>query len=290
MVKWALYLDETGTPDPHIIPVPNGLTPAFTLAGVALPLDCWRDYDRSFLYLKREFFSKEINQSSKSDHAWEAKGTDLLSPRNASSARNAAFCHKVIDLIKVHGGKVVGVTFLKGVVKPMSKTSIYTKGFQIIAERFDAFLQLENATGICILDSRMAHTRKGAGADYKVAVSYLSFVFGNADGRKLRNLIEAPMFADSKVTAGLQIADIISGLVYTNAYREKLAPNGADGSSGFLDYRHTARFWDNLRPVVFEGPPDTDGRKLFGLRNIDHRDGPATSGQIAALAAKFVKQ
>jgi len=289
VVKWALYLDETGTPDPHSIPVPNGLTPAFTLAGVALPLDIWRDYDRAFLYLKREFFSTEINQSSKPDHAWEAKGTNLLSPRNANSSRNAAFCHKTLDLIKSYGGKVIGVTFLKGVVKPMSKTSIYTKGFQIIAERFNAFLQMETATGICILDSRMAHTRRGAGADYNVAVSYLSFVFGNADGRKLGNLIEAPMFADSKVTAGLQIADIVSSLIYTNAYREKLAPNGESAEFGYLDYRHTARFWDQIRPIVFEGPPGTDGRKMFGLRNIDHRDGPASLDQLAALTTKFSK-
>jgi hypothetical protein len=117
----------------------------------------------------------------------------------------------------------------------------------------------------------MAHTKKGGGLDYTVAVSYLSYVFGNAEGRKLIKIIEAPLFADSGLTAGLQIADIVSGLVYTNAYREKLLPGGA--STNYLDYSHTRKYYHAFRDTVFESKNLYGGHRMFGLRTIDHSDG-----------------
>ncbi len=282
VIKWALYLDETGTTEPHKLPVPQGATPLFTLGGIVLPLDRWRDYDRAYLYLKREFFKKEIDQSSKIDATWEVKGTDLLSPRNANSERNKVFCYRVLDLAKQFGGKVLGVTFLKSVKSPMPRTSIYTKGLQILAERFDVFLREIDGAGVLIMDSRMAHTRKGGGLDYTVAQSYLSFIFGNKEGQLLKRIIEAPMFADSGLTAGLQIADIMSGLIYTNAYRDKLAPNGADPACGYLDYTHTARYYTPLKEIIFESDNVYGEQRMFGLRTLDHRD-PMTPPKNSAI-------
>lgn len=202
MADWALYLDEAGVTDPHKIPLSQGQTPAFSLAGVALPLAYWREYDRQYLYLKREFFAAEIDRSSKIDAVWEVKGADLVAPRNRDSQRNVAFVHKLLDLIQTFNGRVFGVSLLKGVTNPTPKTTIYTKALQIIAERYAEFLREINCSGITVLDSRMAHMKKGSGVDYTVAISYLSFIFGNREGQLLKQLTEAPMFADS----GLQPA------------------------------------------------------------------------------------
>lgn len=294
MVAWALYLDETGVPEKHNEPLEAGQTPAFTLAGVALPLDRWREYDRQYLYLKREFFPAEIERSTKIDALWEVKGNDLLAPRNAKSERNSVFARRVMNLVADFNGKVFGVTFLKGAVKPMPKTSIYTKGLQILAERFNTFLREENSSGVLVLDSRMAHTQKGRGLDYTVAQSYLSFVFGNAEGRNLDRIVEAPLFADSSLTAGLQIADIIAFLSYTNAYREKLAPAGAVPEFGFVDYSHTRRYWPQFKDLVFQSRELHGAQKMFGLRVLDHRDGPAKAAgkreALQALQQKYNRQ
>ncbi|WP_316227767.1 DUF3800 domain-containing protein [Bradyrhizobium sp. SZCCHNR3015] len=272
MAQWALYLDETGSTEAHGIPVKTGDTPIFTLGGVILPLDRWREYDRKYLYLKREFFRAEIDRSKKSDIAWEIKGTDLFAPRNAASERNKVFVYRVLDLIKEFGGRVIGVTFLKSVKEPMSRTSIYTKALQIIAERYDVFLREIDGSGILIIDSRMAHTRKGGGLDYAVAVSYLSFIFGNKEGQQLKRIIEGPIFADSGLTAGLQMADIVSGMIYTTTYRDRLAPQGADQATGYLDYTHTARYTAPLKDVTFHSANVYGQQKMYGLRTIDHRD------------------
>lgn len=287
LADWALYLDETGTTDPHSLPLSQGITPLFTLAGVALPLDRWRDYDRAYLRLKRIFFAKEIDQSSKHEAVWEIKGTDLFAPRNAKSSRNRAFAIEVCKLIKEFGGKVFGVTFVKSVKEPMPRSSIYTKGLQILAERFDIFLREGNSTGLMILDSRVAHVQKGSGVDYTVATSYMSFIFGNEDGKQLKRIVEAPMFADSGITAGLQIADIVSGLVYTTTYRDKLAPNGAEPATGYLDYRHCQSYWPTLQELVFSSTNLYGTQKIWGLRTLNHQQKDQMDTKLQALADKF---
>lgn len=274
MAEWALYLDESGTTDPHRIPLPQGITPQFTLAGVILPLARWREYDREYLYLKREFFRAEIDRSSKDDTAWEIKGSALTAPRNRDSDRNTAFCYRVLGLIGRFGGQIIGVTFLKSLKNPLARVSMYTKGLQILAERFDIFLREANAEGLMIVDSRMAHTRKGGGLDYAVAQSYLSFVFGNDQGRLMKRLVEAPLFADSQLTAGLQIADMIAALVYASDYARKIAPEGAVPERGLLDYTHVRRFEKTLKDRVFISDNFYGGQRTYGLRLIDHRDSP----------------
>ena len=274
MTEWVLYLDESGDTDSHTVPLETGKTPVFSISGVALPCERWRDYDREYLYLKRRFFKKEIDNSSQLDTGWEAKGNFLLGPRNATSKRNGSFVEAILALINSYNGKVFGVAFVKSVQRPMSKASIYTKGFQILAERYEVFLKDRRSSGLIIADSRMAHLKKGGGLDYTVAISYLSYIFGHAQGRTLTRIIEAPLFADSKLTVGLQIADIVSMVVFANTYNRYCPMNS---ESKFLNYSHIDHYWPALRDLTFESErPYYEGRKLFGIRTLDYRDKPSS--------------
>jgi len=289
MPTWALYLDETGDTRGHSLPLKQGQTPVFTLGGVALPLYLWREFDREYLYLKREFFQQEIDKSSKDDTAWEAKGNNLIAPRNAASERNKIFTYRVLDKIKEFDGKIFSVNFLKSARDPISSVSIYTKALQIMAERFDIFLRENNAKGVIIIDSRMAHTKKGSGLDYSVAKSYLSFIFGNEQGRQLKQIIEAPLFADSALTAGLQVADIVAALIYADIYQHRISPDGENKECGFVDYRHVKRHGKLLNELEFKSQKKYDSRQIFGHRTLDHRDHIASQQEIQKLRNKFHK-
>lgn len=284
-MTWALYLDESGSNARHQLPVTSGQSPVFTLAGIALPIERWRSYDRAYLALKRQFFSAEIDQSSKPDTRWEIKGSDLIAPRNSNSDRNKVFTYKVFDLVQDHGGKAFGCSFLKCPIEPVPKTSMYTKAVQIIDERFDIFLREQNDNGILILDSRMAHMKRGSGTDYTVAVSHLSYVFGNAHGRELKRIKEAPLFADSCLTAGLQIADIVAAQAYAYAYREKLAPEGAIQELGLLDYTHTRAHSKPLKDVEFHSRNKYGDHHRHGFRIMDHRKDKTEPKELAEKIA-----
>ncbi len=150
---------------------------------------------------------------------------------------------------------------------------MYTKALQILAETFDIFLRekSDDARGITILDSRMAHLQKGSGLDYIVALSLLTYVFGNEQGRQLKRLQEAPLFADSTIISGVQIADIVAGLMYANAYRMNLSPDGTDKGCGYLNYTHVERYWAHLAKLKFQSKSLYNGYYKSGFRVFDHR-------------------
>jgi len=106
MPEWALYLDESGDARPHGVPLRQGQMPVFTLSGVALPLNMWREYDRKYLALKRLFFANEIERSSKVASTWEFKGNRGIAPRNKDSERNRTFAYRTLDLVRECYGKL----------------------------------------------------------------------------------------------------------------------------------------------------------------------------------------
>jgi hypothetical protein len=141
----------------------------------------------------------------------------------------------------------------------------------VLAESFDIFLRESGVKGLIIIDSRMAHVKQKQGIDYQVAHSYLSYIFGHKDGRQLTRLIEGPLFADSGLTAGLQIADVAAALIYGTEYAQRLCCKPGFAESGYLDYNHTLRFRKPLEELQFTSRRKYRGYICRGFRIIDHR-------------------
>ena len=190
-------------------------------------------------------------------------------PRNAGSERNKVFAYRVLDLVKRCHGRVFGVMFIKSTTSPVPSVSMYTHGLQILMERYNEFLSEYGTNGIVIIETRSAHTTRGRGADYQVANSYLSYVFGHKEGRQLKRLVEAPLFADSALTVGIQIADIVAALCYGTTYDRCF--RGQAGIDGFGDYSHSSCFRKPLLEQAYLSKRKKRGYHLRGLRTIDHR-------------------
>src|SRR5467141_3613051 len=104
MATCVFYIDESGDPGRHSIPLREGQTPLFTLTGLAFPISEWRSRDREYLSLKKQFFPDSLARSEKRPEEWEAKGNDLTKPHNADSARRHAFLRRVLHFISNHSG------------------------------------------------------------------------------------------------------------------------------------------------------------------------------------------
>ena len=204
MSTCVFYIDEAGSPDSHQVPIKSGTTPIFSLGALAFPIWEWRSLDREFLALKRRFFPDYLGRSNERDEEIEIKGRELTSPHQASSSRRHAFLREVISFITRHAGIGFGVSFLKNPVTPTPARSLYTNALQILTERFSQFVAEHPVynNGILICDSRMKKL------DINVARSHMSYIFGHEIGRNFINLQEAPLFADSRLTVGLQVTDI----------------------------------------------------------------------------------
>ena len=258
---YFFYLDESGNNHGHHDPLISGETPLFVLTTLAVHACHWRKFTQEFTRLKARFFSVEIGPDRHPQY-YEIKGSSLLKPRNRTSARRAAFTHKVFDLIHSFGGKLFAVVFIKNPQNPASKIMLYTKGLQILSERFHAFLEEVGDPGIqglMMLDSVLKHL------DRQVAESYLSFVFGNQDGRQFTKLVEAPVFVDSKLSAGVQLADIVSSVVYSLHHHSYCS-----GVGNAPDYSHALRYRADIEKIQWSSQERYDGWYLKGIRVIDH--------------------
>ncbi|TFB10488.1 DUF3800 domain-containing protein [Candidatus Marinimicrobia bacterium MT.SAG.4] len=261
MSTCVFYVDESGDPNRHSVPIKIGTTPIFTLSALGLPLSDWRDYTSEYLQLKRRFFKSEINRTRVHAAKWEIKGSDLSKPSNKDDRRGAKFLEKVIELIERYKGKLFAVSVIKSVGHPTLATSIYTSSLQILVERLSIYVGESNiyANGIIIVDSRKKHL------DRQVAESHMSFIFGSETGREFTNIIEAPLFADSQLTQGLQIADNIGSAIYSNQYQ--FYCRSVEGAN---NYEHMHKFWDRVKALEFKSKKKYDNHIKYGFRVIKH--------------------
>jgi hypothetical protein len=145
----------------------------------------------------------------------------------------------------------------------------YCMGLQFLAERFNIFITESNTyeQGILIADSRMKSL------DFNVATSYLSYVFGHQTGRLLTCLVESPLFADSRLTAGLQTADNIAAALFANHYYYY-----CKDIPGAPDYSHIPpQYWPRLAGLQFKSRRLYEGYIKYGFKVCDHRPELMTS-------------
>jgi hypothetical protein len=134
-------------------------------------------------------------------------------------------------------------------------------GLQYLSERLSMYLAEsgESSHGIIIIDKRVGRL------DYQVALSHMSFIFGHDSGRDLTNILEAPLFADSRLTMGLQLVDNISSLIYSNHYQYYC--RDIDGAS---DYSHVQQFWPRLDALQYKSKCTlSTGQLCYGFRVVD---------------------
>jgi hypothetical protein len=260
---YFFYIDESGSVAPHHEPLKEGETPLFCLNALAIREDKWRHLDRQYLYLKREFFKKEIG--TRRAEYYEVKGNYLLAPANRGSRRNAEFLRRTLRLCDRLGAQGFSIAVIKNPDTPSTSRTLYSLALQYLVERLHLFLDdcSDDPKGILIIDSRSREL------DANVARSHLSFVFGHATGRGYHRILEAPLFADSKLTVGLQVADIIGSCIYANGMHRRCST-----VPGVPDYSHSSAYWALLNTIQFKGPPSRSGLVTYGYRIIDWKTSP----------------
>jgi hypothetical protein len=129
-----------------------------------------------------------------------------------------------------------------------------------MVERFNIFIS-ENPVfdkGILIADSNIRF-------EEPVVKSHMSFIFGTETGRMLTNIYEAPLFANSRFTVGLQLVDNLSSVIYTNHYEYYCREvNGAHS------YAHMKQHWDTIVALEFKSRRRYENHIKYGFRVIRH--------------------
>ena len=251
------YIDESGNPEGYHIPIQGSETPLFVLTSLCIHETNWRNVTHDLNYLKQRFFKNEIG--AEPPHYFEIKGNDLTRPGNRNNRRNHAYLDSILRLCDKYTLPFFSVIIRKDHITPTNKTSLYTMSLQYLVERFQIFLDDNNDNGLMIIDSRVHNI------DFQVAQSHLSFVFGNITGKQCNRIIEAPMFTDSRLTAGLQLVDTVSSCIYTDNYYWKCRT-----IPGAHNYRHMTKYRPYLAGREFHSKFSHSGYMKHGYRYIKH--------------------
>jgi len=207
---YLLYLDEfghCGRFDPAS-PTHNH-SPVFGLGGVLVRHDRWKDVDRGYLYLKRNYFAREIAAGGGRPERFEFKGRTVATPSRQGNRRNQRFARAVLSLLSRHDCKVVAC----GRVKPAGGThdvdALYTSIVQSVMRAYEKLLNYlagsQLGRGIMVID------RRAEAVDQKVIASAQSYLFSG--GHIFNRVFESPLVVDSQYYHLVQCADNVCGIL-----------------------------------------------------------------------------
>jgi hypothetical protein len=196
------YLDESGTPgDPN--------TPFFVLGGVMV-------FERMTHWLEQELeaiadrYQQQIGQYLELHAAPMRSGKDGW--ENFTPAERAQASADVIRLLQIKNLKVLATVVEQS--QFLRTADVLPYCYEMLATKFDDFLAYrfqrrgDRQRGIFVLD------RKRAQEERDMQVLHQTFkTFGHANGR-LRNFAEVRLFADSRSTRLIQLADSVVYWIY----------------------------------------------------------------------------
>jgi len=228
----------------------NHHNPKTTLAGVMVREEAMRSLDTDLFNLKKRFL--------KIEEPWEKelKGRKLLSRRDIESPRNREFVEELLSVCRLHG--VVPFAVVQdGRATLVGQPDLLPWLYRGILWRADTYLR-ENypeRMAVVIFDRIDRETSK------KIAISFNNFMFKHRWGQGYTNVMVTPLFANSEITPGLQIADVVAYCV-----NERYAGRRGD-SDPCLE-----KFFKGFRDLTFNyQDPEDENRNLWGFAAIRPR-------------------
>jgi len=231
---YFFYIDESGSKDPSISGTRlDGSTfskdPLFVLTAVSLYEGNWKDFEREITNVKLEFsdnLKRRTGQRYELPQC-EVKSTWLRHPRERE--RHSPFLHALTDeertrlseafyhQLRPQHMRVFSVVVDKRKLRDhVDGDILYKKAYEILIERLERYLREfhDKHKGLIIIDDVSRQENRSLAAKH-------SFI--QREGNQImrfRHLIEGPMFSDSALSTGIQLADLCAYNVY-RAFKDK---------------------------------------------------------------------
>jgi hypothetical protein len=247
-----IYADESKDPNPA------RLTSHITLAAAAISEDVHKDFNTRLYNLKKRFW--KVGQYSD----FEIKGRNLLKRNFQAYPRNIEFVKEIISLCRQYGVALFAIV-KEYVVGEESESlalddavpGLYEKTAQLsilykyLLERVEAFL-LERNRSECAI---MVFDEKDPKKDEARAVAFSNLMHRSNFGQSMTHILETALFANSKITPGIQIADLFAYVM-----------------NQFFDGRKDlSEFYHELRQLQFVSCDETPENPLKGIRYLAAR-------------------
>ena len=211
-VALLVFIDESGTPHPN-----DGCSRPLILA-VCISESDVRYVTGRIYSLKRQILGNEDA---------EIKANKLL---NRSTFRRIPdkreFVEAFFDILRDMPITMFAMIMERPLVVP-PLTPILPSQFRFLLERINLFSESRNEMATILFDGDGKSQYGG------LAVKFSNYLHRSVEGRSYSRITDSPFFVDSKITAGIQIADMAAGVV--RLYEENGLFHGALGGDSFLN-------------------------------------------------------
>ena len=258
-----VYVDESGTPHPR------DASEWSVLAAVCIDeSNEHRQLSRAIHSIKFQLLGREHvveTELSANDH--------LRRPVFEKPTKYTKIVERVFDTLKSLDLFIFAVIIRRPSQIIVSDPWYLPPQYRFLLQRIDALMDQSHVRGrthpgkaILLFDDRNAKERE------KLAAMISRFLFLSTDGQQFQRISDVPYFVDSKVTPGIQVADLVAGCI-----RHCLIEGLCDTTNGNLlsaapqpgDVFHSAlvRFYYSLRSKMMDvrevNPPNRRHYALY---------------------------
>ena len=218
-IEMLAFFDESGHPHPN-----DAATRPICVATCIAARDC-RLISGRLHALKRDILGKED---------MEIKAKNLL---NRNTFRRAPdkkeFVEEFYNLLRILQITIFAIIMERPQTVPPNELNYLPNQFRYLLQRCDLLAQTEDRMLTCLFD----------GQGYQcggLVLKFNSFLYRSNEGRAMTTITDAPFFVDSRITAGIQIADMAAGCIRiyeaNNLFRG--VPRGDSFLSAIRRYYH----------------------------------------------------
>ena len=190
------FMDESGHPHPK----DSSTRPV--LVSVCIRDKDLRNVCTEIFKLKRRILNKDA-------HGFEAKTNKVLNRHTFRRIpEKREFVESFFEVCRNLPITIFSVVMERPHIPTPTNIDFLPMQFRHLLYRINQFIELElnGEYGAIFFD--------GDGSNYNhLSVRFNNWLYRSRGGQSLTNLVESPFFVDSKLTAGIQIADMVAGVV-----------------------------------------------------------------------------
>lgn len=190
-----VFVDESEWPAPK---TPEGYT---VWAAVALNPKLGKRFFREVFTLETKFW--KISEP----YEFEIKGRLLLSRRGMTSPKKLEFVEELLSLCKQYGIQTfaVGMRVSQSPLPGIAAPNVF-RVYHFLLERIEDMMVQSHPDEMAII----AFDSQDEKTDRRRALEYGNFLYGHEAGKAMQHIVDTPYFVSSKVTVGIQIADLVA--------------------------------------------------------------------------------
>jgi len=239
-MAFLFYVDESGNTDLK----GKGLhdQPLLVMAAVGIQDRKWRQMEQSSLD-----FARRLGIAAAGGVDREVKGREVY--------RNPILPAALNDLLRLIDPVIIACVIDKtAFAHQYAFPDPYVKAYEFLVERIDRWAEERDEIAMIVMDTR-------GGDEDRIRRLHRHFLTHGTSYQAIRFCIEQPFFVNSRLTTGVQIADVAAYII-GRAIREavQMHRDGQDPRSAFLDARF-ASLAPYLRKV--QGETDRYGLKIW---------------------------